>query len=407
MILRGFFYRLTALLLISIAPMMSLASENPVITRHSSPAIEPGAGSFLFVTTKPFGARVFLDEVQIEGRTPLVLKDLDAGERILRIEMSGFDPLESTVGIGAGEAVVVDGILNSSGISLLLHDGIFVGADGESLPSGAYSFDTGSYNLDYSNGSAVLSPVYPNQQWIDALNIAIPIVSIFAGGLVVAEMLNPRTENSISPFTIGVLVTDLLAIGTNIGFHVHRSRWRKEWLVDSAPATPPWAADDYRLAEEALAAGFWEKAQILFDRYTLIYPLDELSPTALYRSARLSFLQGDVSGCIRRIDRMKAEYPVPEYWDRIWRLSADAAFSNESLEEGLEALDMILGLDNLVDLESVALKRARVLTEAIERTGDSGPALEAWSELIEDWPESDSLDEYQNQRDSVEQAQKE
>ena len=218
MISGRFIYRLTVLLLILIAPMMSFALENPVITHHSSPAIETGAGSFLFVTTKPFGARVFLDEVQIEGRTPLVLKDLDAGERLLRIEMSGFETLTDNIEIGADEAVVVDGILDPSGISLLLRDGIFVGADGESLPPGAYSFGRGSYNLDYADGAAVLSPVYPNQQWIDALNIAIPIVSVFAGGLVLAEMGNPRTDYNISPFTIGVLVTDLLAIGTNIGF---------------------------------------------------------------------------------------------------------------------------------------------------------------------------------------------
>jgi tetratricopeptide (TPR) repeat protein len=150
-----------------------------------------------------------------------------------------------------------------------------------------------------------------------------------------------------------------------------------------------------------LAAGYWEKARDLFDRYTLIYPLDEQSPKALYRSARLSFLRGDVTACIRRLDRMKTEYPVPEYWDRIWRLSADVAFSKGRLNEGLEALDMILGLDDLADLESVALKKAMVLTEEFEQSGESIPALEAWSELIETWPDSDSVEEYRNQRDSI------
>lgn len=401
------FYGITVFFLVSFVPMVSHASENLVTTHYSSPAIASGTGSFLFVTTKPFGARVYLDGVQIEGRTPLVLKGLSSGERLLSIEMSGFDNLKDNIEIGVDEAVVVDGVLNPAGISLFLRDGILVGADGKNLSPGGYSFGRGSYNLDYAEGSGVLSPVYPNQQWIDALNIAIPIVSVFAGGLVIAEMINPRTESVISPFTIGVLVSDLLMIGTNIGFHVHRSRWRKDWMVDSAAATPLWAEDDYRLAEEALAAGFWEKAQILFDRYTLIYPLDELSPTALYRSARLSFLQGDVSGCIRRIDRMKTNYPVPEYWDRIWRLSAEAAFRNENLDEGLDALDMIIGLDESIDLESVALKRATVLTDEFEGTGDTGLALDAWSELIENWPESDLLEEYQNQRKSVLQAQNE
>ena len=99
---------------------------------------------------------------------------------------------------------------------------------------------------------------------------------------------------------------------------------------------------------------------------------------------------------------MKSEYPVPEYWDRIWRLSADAAFMADRMDEGLDALDMILGLNEMIDLESVALKKATVLTDAFEIGGDYARAFEAWSELIENWPDSPSIEEYQYQQDSLE-----
>lgn len=368
------YFRIIQFILLCLIAISAHAFDgNIVITHHDNQSLNPETGSVLFITTEPYGARVLVDNSPIKGRTPLVIRESQIGERNLRIEKSGYEPLEVVADVGNGEIVVVEGTLSPTGISLFFQDGIAEGADGEALPPGGYSFNPGYYSLGNSDGVGTIAPVYTNQKWIDALNIAIPFVSVLTGGLVISETVSPRSEASISPFTVGVLVSDILMIGANIGLHVHRTGWRKEWEVDSASVRPHSAEDDYKNAEEALAAGNWSKAQKLFDRYHLVYPLDRNSPTALYRSARLSFLQGDNTGCAKRLDRMKSEYPTPEYWDRIWQLSADTAFRDGRVEDGLKALDMILGLDDMVNMESVAQQKATVLTEAVELGGAVEP----------------------------------
>jgi len=141
---------------------------------------------------------------------------------------------------------------------------------------------------------------------------------------------------------------------------------------------------------------------------------------------------------------VRKDYPVPGLWDRGWRLAADLYFRVNQLEDGLAALDMIpkrserntlryfrasagkawfhtprlcrgtgsrlsdsgsralpwgmipfiYGLENPVDLESAAFKKASVLTESARETADIERAVDAWDLLITTWPESDLIDVY-------------
>ncbi len=244
------------------------------------------------------------------------------------------------------------------------------------------------------------TPVYPNQNWIDGLNIAIPIVTVFTGGMMIAEALSPRSNGRISPFTITALAIDLLMAGVDIGLHVHRAKWRKTWETDPAEATPLWVEDDYQLAESSLASGELLQARYLFNRFAMIYPLNEQTPEALYRSARLAYMQGDFEACFGRLKLLRKDYPIPGLWDRGWRLAADLYFKANQLEEGLAALEMIYGLEDPVDLESAAFRKASVLTDSAVETGDTKRAVDAWNLLIKTWPESILIDEYRVLRDS-------
>ena len=133
----------------------------------------------------------------------------------------------------------------------------------------------------------------------------------------------------------------------------------------------------------------------------MIYPLDERTPDALYRSARLAYMQRDYAACTERLVILTEDYPIPGLWDRAWKLSADLYFRINRLEDGLAALDMIHGLDNSVDLESVALKKASVLTEMATETSEREQAVNAWDVLITGWPESILINEYRQSRDSL------
>lgn len=320
-------------------------------------------GRIILISTKPFGARIIFDGSPVTGSTPLVIEYPAVGEHRIEFLMTGHEVSELSLNIESNSVTVIETILSPNGLTLFLQDGVASSADGSPLPAGGYSFDPGSYNFGTLNGEPQLTPVYPNQQWIDGLNIAIPVVTAFAAGLMVSEAVNPRTNGKVSPFTISVLVSDLILVGANIGLHVHRSKWQKSRELDSASATPPWADEDFRRAEELLESGKLNEARILFDRFAMIYPLDERTPEALYRSARLAYLQGNYSECSDHLSLLLEKYPVPALWDRSWRLRAELAFREERIEEGLAALDMIFNLDDSIDMESVALRRAAILSD--------------------------------------------
>jgi outer membrane protein assembly factor BamD (BamD/ComL family) len=153
-----------------------------------------------------------------------------------------------------------------------------------------------------------------------------------------------------------------------------------------------------------LENGDWTTARLLFDRFVQLYPLDERVPDALYRSARLAYLQGDYPTCALRLDTLLTDYPIPELWDRAWRLRAELQFRTDQRGKGLESLREIHGIDETVDMESVALKTASVLTEIASETGapsDIEAAEESWNKLIRDWPESPLVAEYRNSLDQL------
>ncbi len=402
---------LTLWLLLAVFSISSTAAGEsdkppPVVNSFLIPDPEspPDRGVILFINTSPFGARVTLDGEELAGRTPMVVEAPTTGKRVIQIRKAGFGDSEISFSVETGSVIVVEFILPQTGSNIFFQDGMMLGTDSKPLPPGGYSLNPGNYNLSKEDGLGIFTPVYPNQKWIDGLNIAIPIVTVFAGGMMISEALSPRTDGRISPFTISALAVDLLLVGANIGFHIHRSKWRKTWETDPAEATPFWADDDYQLAEATLESGEFLRARNLFDRYAMIYPLEERTPEALYRSARLAYIQGDISASSGRLKLLRKDYPVPGLWDRGWRLAADLYFRVNQMEEGLAALDMIYGLENPVDLESAAFRKASVLTESARETGDIKRAVDAWDLLITTWPESDLIDAYRESRESLERS---
>ncbi|MCK5735170.1 MAG: PEGA domain-containing protein, partial [Spirochaetaceae bacterium] len=276
----------------SISPLTAVSSF--LLTNHESPS---DRGVIIFINTSPYGARVSLDGQELEGRTPMVIEAPAAGERTIQIRKTGFGDSEISFSVETGSVIVVELNLPQTGSNIFFQDGVILGTDSEPLPPGGYSLNPGNYKLSEEYGLGTFTPVYPNQKWIDGLNIAIPIVTVFAGGMMVTEALSPRSDGRISPFTITALVIDLLMAGADIGLHVHRAKWRKTWETDPAEATPLWAENDYQLAESSLASGELLQARYLFDRYAMIYPLNKQTPHALYRSARLAYMQGDFEAC--------------------------------------------------------------------------------------------------------------
>lgn len=379
---------LTGLLLSAVLSVVCVFSETSTI---STVTVRESEGR-LFVHTRPMGARVYLDGVEQPGRTPMIIESPAAGTRQLTVRMSGFAAEESVIEAGPGIVTAVEYNLTSAGVIV-----VPPGADGAE----AVSLDSGRYDLGLKEDIESLLPVYPRQQWIDGLNIAIPVVTALAGGILLAETLAPQSDRRYSPYTIALLATDIVMIGANAGLHIDRANWRTDWIADPVSGAPAWAEEDFDAAMSAFNSGLLAEAGLLFDRFALRFPLDERSPEAIYFSARVSFLTGDPVTAGNRLELMERQYPVPALWGRSRELYAEVLFRSGRTEPGLSMLEEIYGFDESVDRESVDLTRTRIIAGEAMEDGDAAVAAAAWNELIAAWPDSVLVDEYERIRDSL------
>jgi len=77
----------------------SAADPGPVPDPEPPPPPQTGAASF---RSRPAGATVFVDDLQIEGVTPLRGEDLSPGDHAIRLVLEGHEPWEGTLLIEAG-----------------------------------------------------------------------------------------------------------------------------------------------------------------------------------------------------------------------------------------------------------------------------------------------------------------
>lgn len=67
----------------------------------------------LAVHSGPQGARAFVNGTEV-GSTPIVLRDLPVGSRVLRLEAEGYQPWSAAVQVIAGREILITATLDRS-----------------------------------------------------------------------------------------------------------------------------------------------------------------------------------------------------------------------------------------------------------------------------------------------------
>lgn len=81
------------------------------------------------------GARIFLDDEEVG--TTRIEEELPAGDRRVRVEAEGRDPIERSVSLGAGERVVIDASFGTRSSNLAEEPGLWIGIGSGVLLVGA------------------------------------------------------------------------------------------------------------------------------------------------------------------------------------------------------------------------------------------------------------------------------
>jgi hypothetical protein len=97
------------------APGPRTAAEIPGPEPTALPPTASTYSGYLAVSSSPAGAQVFVNGAPV-GVTPLLLSDLAAGSRVVRLELAGYERWSSAVRIIASEETKVDAQLRPSSI---------------------------------------------------------------------------------------------------------------------------------------------------------------------------------------------------------------------------------------------------------------------------------------------------
>ncbi|MFW5769123.1 MAG: tetratricopeptide repeat protein [Spirochaetota bacterium] len=354
----------------------------------------------VFIVTDPFGARVELAGAEI-GKSPLVLTDVEPGDYLLEIDLIGYHPVSLEITVEAGRPSIFRFDLSRSYVFTGFPEEERVAVEGAEFGERFFALPPGKYGFDKEGKTLSVRPQYPGQRVIDALNIAIPIVTAFTIALTVVEALQPRIGGlPLSPFVLSAYGVDAALIGASIGLYIQRGKFYRNFTYAAAAGSAEDARGLFTSGIEALDEGELDEAAGRFEELSVKYPHSAYTPEALYRIARIHLIQDKTDQAEIYLTRIIERYPVPEYYDQCRKLLSDIYLARREYKKSLEQLDSVLYVSEVYSREDIGLFRCKALTQrglagaGAERKRGLEEAEESWRGLIEKYPGSENLPFY-------------
>ncbi len=351
-------------------------------------------GSILFVNSSPLGADVAMDGRDLGGRTPLLLRDLEPGPHRLELRKQGFQARTLEIVLTSGEAQVVAVDLPEQGISTGFPAEAEIVLDGKAAAARdrIFYFEQGGFSIAREQGVVHVDPRYPQQRLIDALNITIPIMLVFAGLLTVDAVSNPpATDWPVPPAVLASHGITLSMIGLDIGLNLHKRRQLQSysWTARSAEGNQQVARNLYAEAEQRREIGKLDEALERYAELMRSQPDSPLLPMSLYRIGSIQYLRGENTDAVRSFESITRDYPVAELYDRCQKNLADLMLLAMQFEASLGHLDDMVFVDPLYSREEIAFYRYSVLEAWARAVPSVTTRLQEYrAELLERYPDS-------------------
>lgn len=336
-------------------------------------AATPGyARSALFVNSAPIRAEVTVNGTAA-GTTPLVLLDVEPGEYEITVIKPGYVPSTQRIEIGLNEVAQV---------TLRPDPDVFVGSfsaeqtivGGETLSrqDSTLVLPSGVYSLTADGISLQLDPFYPNEGALAAARIA-TIAGGVAALIATAEDILVRGEATSfftsyfpSPGTIAAWAITIGAGGFWLALAADREAYNERMVVEpfTGLLTPAQAERDYEAGEAALAAGNLSRALVNYTRVIAEGVDSEYIPDALYKSAQIYSISGDLDLARQLFELLVIEFPAPEVYDRAWKSLSDVYREQGEFALAITALEELLFVDDSYAPEEIEADLEAIREEA-------------------------------------------
>ena len=293
------------------------------------PLFSEDANSVLFLNSNPINCTVKLDNKKIKQKTPLLLKNIGTGKHTVEIIKKGFAVKK--------EEIMVYPKKNN----------IY------------------SYKMDADKLEAVYRKEtyrsYPNQRFIDSLNIVIPVMAGFSAALTYNEISNPRySEELLSPFVYSTYAVNTVFIGADIALHIHRNNYiskqkRKKEIINNRNIVNN-EEESQMIFEKGNKAFQEESFDEAIDNYREIlnnYTESSLFPSCMYKSAVINMINEEYSESLESFKEIINNYPEAELYDKALKNMADIYTLEGDYKKAVSAMNDILYVNNLYSKKEI------------------------------------------------------
>ena len=280
--------------------------------------------AILFLTTDPINCTVKIDNKKLSQKTPLLLTDIKPGQHRVEIFKKHFSSQKTVINIASG--------VNNS-----------------------YSYRMTPYTSDE------LKINYPNQRYLDSLNIVIPVIAGFSAALTYNELSNPRYNDSLlSPFVISSYAVNTVFIAADIVLHIHKNRFIKKSDTFNL-ITEDISETVFNLGNKAFQEGLFDEALGNYQNIIGNYIDSPFSPASLYKSSLIYMIKNNYKDAESGFRDIIENYPEADLYDKSLKNLAEIYVIHEKYDKAVSLLKQILYVGDLYTFSEINARIEEIL----------------------------------------------
>ena len=326
---------------------------------------EPVTGT-VFISSTPINAEVIFDGTPLTKQTPLLLTDVEAGTHQVEVRKRGFATGMETFRLNPEEVLSIAVHLGNEYITLEFPDRGKIVMNGTDVYEEERSFaiGSGSYSIIRDGGYLHVDPVFPDQGFINALHVVLPILLALDGLMTYSDLSYDReASRALSPATVTAYGLTLGTVGLEIGMHYKKKRYMEDRALVpvSSKEAKGGEKEHFLRGEDLLSLG---KLREALSHYTWIIQNrrdSEYFPRALYKIGKIHTITEDFVLAAAEFRQIIAEYPLADIYDKTCKSLADLYVRQASFEKALGQIAGMVFYDPLFSKEEIDLYKCEIL----------------------------------------------
>ncbi len=311
----------------------------------------------LFLSTSPIRAKVAIDGSLLGETTPVFIRTILPGKHRITIVKRDFAAYTQEMDFSQGEIKTMHIDLEKQFFDTSFPSEQIAFRGNEGLESAeAYRLPHGRYAYHVENGDLHVTPVFPEDGLLTAMNISIPVCVAVSALLTVNDLLFPPDSGlPLSPTTFSAYGITAGVIGVDVALHLKKRRY-----IENAQKKIQSIRLGYHLARE-----YYEKGREMLSRNRMIEALDHYTwiiqnsreslyfPYSLYQIAKIHAIQGESKLALQEFKLIIDQFPLSDLYDKSLKAIADLHYANGDYNRSLEHLDLMIFLDPLYSREEI------------------------------------------------------